>query len=174
MNSIISFFKFILSIFRNDKPYTPTVPEITTDLDDLFQLHNKARLQRGLSELVFDIRLSNAAAKHATWMNNQRKMSHTGVGGSNHAERIKWEGYKASFSGENVAWGYKDCQSVFNGWLNSSGHRANILSSKYMHVGLGISGVYWCVVFATPGSFAVAEVAPFDAVYEPEPLSCPN
>lgn len=52
--------------------------------------------------------------------------------------------------GENIAYGYTSSSSVFQGWLNSSGHRANIENPNYTHVGFGLTGKYWTVVFATP------------------------
>lgn len=170
MNLIISIIKFIFELFQDNRSSPPT-PINPIDLDHLFKLHNEVRTIRGLSPLVFDIRLSNAANKHASWMKTNNKMSHTGAQGSNHAARIRLENYKASFSGENVAYGYRDTEAVFKGWMNSSGHRSNILSPRYMHIGLGVADGYWCVVFATPGSFAAADSAPFDYIYEPDPIT---
>lgn len=52
-------------------------------------------------------------------------------------------------TGENIAYGYTDCTTVMNGWMNSSGHKANIINPNYRRVGLGICGKYWTQIFST-------------------------
>lgn len=176
MSTIYHFIKFIFNTlsqgYRPKPPYTPPSPDNV--LNDLFKLHNEQRTQRGFSELIIDNRLSIAAAKHASWMCDHKTMSHSGLNGTNHADRIKTEGYKSSYSGENVAFGYTSAKAVFDGWMNSRGHRTNILSARYMHVGFGMKGNYWCTVFATPGSFSVADGLPYEPAYESGPLANTN
>ena len=52
-------------------------------------------------------------------------------------------------AGENIAYGYRTPQAVVNGWMNSSGHRANILNASYTKIGVGYvaSGNYWTQMF---------------------------
>ena len=69
--------------------------------------------------------------------------------GKGPGDRIITEGYKWSAYGENIASGYATPQAVFQGWLNSSGHRANIENKHYKDVGFGIAGKYWTTDFAT-------------------------
>lgn len=57
-------------------------------------------------------------------------------------------GYSYSAGGENIAWGYRTAEEVVDGWMNSAGHRANILSSNFNRLGVGKSGTYWVQMFA--------------------------
>jgi uncharacterized protein YkwD len=63
--------------------------------------------------------------------------SHTGSGGSTFVSRANAAGY-AEPSSENIAWGYRSAQDVVGGWMNSPGHRANILNCKSTAVGVGV------------------------------------
>ena len=54
-------------------------------------------------------------------------------------DRIDQAGYEGSAWGENIAWGYPTPEAVVAGWMNSPGHRANILRDEYTHLGVGIS-----------------------------------
>jgi len=70
------------------------------------------------------------------------------------AERAGYSGWMAL--GENVAYGYGSVESVMAGWMNSSGHRANILNANFTHVGLGRATaangtLYWTQVFGRSG-----------------------
>ena len=93
-----------------------------------------------------------AAQKHAEWMAKNNTMSHTGEGRSTFSSRIKQAGYNPQTGGENVAMGYSTTAAVFNGWMKSSGHRANIVNSAYKDVGFGLAtskngSKYWCANF---------------------------
>ena len=83
-----------------------------------------------------------------------RRMSHTGSDGSTMVQRIDRVGFPWRSVAENVAYGYASAAAVMTGWMNSSGHRRNILSSN-THIGVGLAygsdGLpYWTQVFATP------------------------
>ena len=83
-------------------------------------------------------------------------MSHTGSDGSNPGDRIARAGYRFSAWAENVAMGYPDAASVMDGWMNSPGHRANILSGNVTEIGVGLAyaadgAPYWTMVLARPG-----------------------
>ncbi len=154
-----------------DKTPAPIPQPIPTEfIKELLKAHNEQRVKRGLSELTIDTRLCQAALKHADWMSKNKTMSHKGSNGSNHSDRIKTEGYIASYSGENIAYGYKTVASVMTGWMWSRGHRANILSARYMHVGFGLSDSYWCAVFATPNTFSMSDNYMTDQINESGPL----
>lgn len=114
---------------------------------------NGSRAGAGLPPLVVDSRLTSAAQRHANDMANRRLMTHTGSDGSNAGQRIAMYGYGASMWAENVAAGYATAADVVNAWMNSSGHRANILNSQLVNIGVaaatGSNGVvYWSMVFA--------------------------
>jgi uncharacterized protein YkwD len=77
-------------------------------------------------------------------------MSHTGSDGSSPFDRIRRYGYNYRRAAENVAAGYSSAQDVMRGWMNSSGHRANILNPRYRDIGIGdASGNkrYWTETF---------------------------
>lgn len=145
----------LLDWFRNlfrPKPPTPPPPQpVPGDiLAQLLAAHNMERTSRGFAALFLNAKLTAAAQKHAAWMDANRTLSHIGSGGSHFDERVAAEGYSMRGGGENIAMGYASVESVVRGWMNSSGHRANILKADRKEVGFGRSGTYWCAVFATP------------------------
>ena len=100
-------------------------------------LVNQERATRQISPLVLDDRLLAAAQGHALDMATNNFMSHTGSDGSSARERIVSAGYPGPSWGENVAGGFSTPTAVVNAWMNSSGHRANILNSGFEHIGVG-------------------------------------
>lgn len=129
-------------------PPPPPVPTPTPggDADRLLYLHNQAR---NGSALRIESRLTAAAQKHSEWMRANNRMSHD-QNGRPFTDRIKAEGYPHGYAGENIANGYRTADSVFQGWMNSPGHRQNILNTNFREVGFGRAGNYWTAVFATP------------------------
>jgi len=83
-------------------------------------------------------------------MYNNNFLDHVGSDGSTLSDRINATGYSWYRIGENIASGYLTSNSVHNGWMNSSGHRANILNSSYTEIGLARSGNYWVEDFGQP------------------------
>lgn len=136
-------------------PSPPPVEPLPEGLELLLKLHNDERLKRGLPGLQSHPILSRAAQKHTEWMARENRLSHRGQGGSQPWDRVSEEGYQYSSVGENIAYGYTSPESVFRGWMNSKGHKANILARGYSQIGFGyVRGVrpFWTVVFARPGS----------------------
>lgn len=131
----------------------------------LIDLHNKTRLAYDLDPIELDFRLAEAAAKHAAWMSSHGVLSHTGEGGSTVGRRAGAAGYQWRGVGENIAAGQRTVEAVMKAWMNSPGHKANILGN-YKHFGVAfeadVSGrLFWCVVFARPpvaNAFVVEEV----------------
>lgn len=81
-----------------------------------------------------------------------QKFSHTRPNGSSFGTVLKEQGVSFRGSGENIAWGQKSPEQVMNGWMNSEGHRANILNKNYKNIGVGYyqneKGVnYWVQLF---------------------------
>lgn len=112
------------------------------------ELINAERKKAGVQPLAFDYDLSEAAAKHTSWMLATDTFSHTGAGGSSPTQRIQAAGYSLNGSwatGENIAWattraptGYADeVRLLHTNLMNSAGHRANILNGNFREVGLG-------------------------------------
>jgi uncharacterized protein YkwD len=110
-------------------------------------LLNGERADRGLTPLRTDSQLQRAALAHGADMVERSYFSHTGRNGSQVADRIRAAGYLAdSVSwrvGENLAWGTGDLstpQTIMKAWMDSPGHRANILRADYREIGLGVVG----------------------------------
>jgi uncharacterized protein YkwD len=110
---------------------------------------NEERSRVGARPLTLDPRLMRAAQLHSEYQASIGDMTHDGMGGM--GARIQAQGYRFSSAAENVAWGYSSVQAVMNGWMNSQGHRENLLNSRYTHMGWGRAGDnYWTQVFASP------------------------
>jgi hypothetical protein len=95
-------------------------------------------------------------------MAQQNYFSHTSLDGRQFNQRIAAAGYSYSTVGENIACGYSTPQAVMNGWMNSSGHRANILSASFCDIGVGYAfgaassyGHYWTQDFGRRSGVSV-------------------
>jgi uncharacterized protein YkwD len=115
----------------------------------VLELVNQERAVRGLTLLAADELLTNAARGHSQDMSQNNYFSHTGLNGSSPGQRIAATGYSFNTWGENIAAGYTSAASVMNGWMNSSGHRANILKSNFCDIGIGYvaAGRLWTQTF---------------------------
>jgi uncharacterized protein YkwD len=123
------------------------------DMDELIALHNEARSGASwmwsISPLVKDAKLMQFAQEWANTMAERGRMRHSSM------RDIMKLGF--SRAGENIAWGQKDARTVMNAWLWSPGHRRNIMSTSYTHIGCGArkdsrGRLYWCVCFGRPRS----------------------
>ena len=118
-------------------------------VEQVLQLVNKERAARGLSSLRLDARVSAAAQVRAAEC--ARSFSHTRPNGTRCFTALKEGGVSYRPAGENIAYGQRTPQAVMTDWMNSSGHRANILNSNYTTIGIGytvINGTpYWSQFF---------------------------
>jgi uncharacterized protein YkwD len=133
---------------------TPRIQQSPT-AQAVFDLVNSERVARGLRPMTYDTKLALAAQRHSADQAQSGRMSHTGSDGSTMVERIDRVGFAWRSAAENVAYGYGTPAAVMAGWMNSDGHRRNILSSN-THIGVGLAygtdgRPYWTQVFATPG-----------------------
>ncbi|MDO4301594.1 MAG: CAP domain-containing protein, partial [Clostridia bacterium] len=134
---------------------TETSTETTTSSENnsmarqLLTLVNQARAENGLSALTLNDSLSNVAQKKADDMKNNNYFSHTSPTYGSPFDMIKNAGISYKAAGENIAKGQKTAEAVFNAWMNSSGHRANILNSQFTQMGVGVTSgtTYWCQMF---------------------------
>lgn len=119
--------------------------------DQVVELVNAERAKVGCSPVKVNAKLTEAAEAHSKDMAEHSNMSHSGSDGSSPGDRIERAGYSWSTYGENVAYGYGSAKSVMEGWMNSSGHRANILNCDFKEIGVGLSGSdnYWTQDFGT-------------------------
>lgn len=96
---------------------------------------NAERRQRGLPELELDVKLLKSARRHAAWMTRNGALRHT-------TQQVA----------ENIAMGQRSSSEALRSWMNSSGHRANILSRGHRRIGVAAyvsrnGTIYWCQQF---------------------------
>jgi len=104
---------------------------------DVLVLVNQERAAQNLKPLTWDSQLHEAARNHSEDMAANNYFSHTSLDGRTLVDRIEDAGYHWNAAGENIAAGYSTPQAVVNGWMNSAGHRQNILNSSYCDLGVG-------------------------------------
>ena len=119
--------------------------------DRVLVLVNAERDKAGCSPVTVDAKLTKAAQDHSQDMADHTNMSHTGSDGSSMSDRLARVGYRFSTAGENVAAGYGTPESVMDGWMNSPGHKANILNCAFKEIGIGLAGPgnYWTQNFGS-------------------------
>ncbi len=140
--------KFLIIIISIFVMVSAPIPVLAGDNDEIHSLLNQERLNAGQSPLQPLAPLMQAAQAHAKDMRRNNYFSHTGNNGSSHSERIKNQGYTACYTAENIAKGQKTAKAVMTAWMQSDGHRRNILSPKGDYYGIGIAGDIWVMVFA--------------------------
>lgn len=95
--------------------------------------------------------LTTAASRHSADMVARDYFSHTSPDGTDPGARITAAGYRWSTYGENIAKGQQTAAAVMDSWMNSSGHRANILNCAFKEIGVGkedsSGGPVWTQVF---------------------------
>ena len=116
---------------------------------EVVRLVNKERTQRGLKELTYDWQLSRVARYKSQDMSDNNYFSHTSPTYGSPFEMMKSFGISYRSAGENIAKGQATPEAVVNAWMNSSGHRANILSTSFTKIGVGYvaKGKYWTQMF---------------------------
>ncbi|RLQ95214.1 CAP domain-containing protein [Falsibacillus albus] len=112
-------------------------------------LTNKERTQRGLSPLKVDKNLSNMAREKSADMQRNHYFDHQSPTYGSPFDMMKKWGIDYRSAGENIAMGQQSPQEVVTAWMNSQGHRENILNPDYTHIGVGYvkDGNYWTQEF---------------------------
>ena len=107
---------------------------------------NNARARHNLRPLRLNRKLSTAARRHSRAMARHRFFSHSSLGGASFVDRIRGTGYlsgaRSWYVGENIAYGSgrrSSPRSIGTAWMNSAPHRANILSSSFRQIGIGVA-----------------------------------
>lgn len=108
---------------------------------ELMLLHNKERMTRGLPQLLESTELQNRAQQWAESMARKNSLRHGSLSGTSF-----------NYVGENIAKGQDNVDVVTEDWMNSTGHRRNILNPNYTHAGFGYARLedgrpYWCAQF---------------------------
>jgi uncharacterized YkwD family protein len=111
---------------------------ISKDEQALLELVNDARKKAGLNTLSYDGALSKVAMEKAKDMVENQYFDHDSPKYGSPFDMMKSFGIKFGYAGENIAAGYGTPKSVFDGWMNSPGHKANILGKNFTHCGFGV------------------------------------
>lgn len=137
-------------IYPGDIINIPTADDAVTKYEgEVVRLVNEIRKKNGLRALEEDWQLSRVARYKSQDMKDKNYFSHTSPTYGSPFQMMKSFGISYKTAGENIAKGYSTPEAVVNGWMNSSGHRANILNSSFTHIGVGYvaGGNYWTQMF---------------------------
>ncbi|NJM70130.1 MAG: hypothetical protein HC862_07785 [Scytonema sp. RU_4_4] len=135
----------------------------------VLELTNEERAKNGLSPLKANDELNYAADTYAEEMSQRGVLSHTGEDGSQPWDRAETVGYEAQTMGENIAAGQTTPEQVVQDWMNSSGHRENILNPEYTELGVGFHDGYWVQDFGSGDTNPVSNIP--DSTSNPEVAS---
>jgi len=124
---------------------TQTASTLSAYEKKVFDLTNQERAKNGLPALKVDATLSKMAHEKSRDMSANGYFSHTSPTYGSPFDMMKKFGITYSYAGENIAMGQKNPEEVVNAWMNSAGHRANILNPNYNYIGVGYvsQGNYW-------------------------------
>lgn len=138
-------------IYPGQKVNIPTIDHIKAIEHDVIQLCNQERAKHGLQPLSPDWQVSRVARHKSTDMRDKNYFSHTSPTYGSPFDMLKAYNISYRAAGENIAKGQRSAQQVVQSWMNSSGHRQNILSPNYTHIGVGYAdggtGPYWTQMF---------------------------
>jgi uncharacterized YkwD family protein len=147
------------------KPATPTPPAVEKPAastpatqqpgaisnieQQVLTLTNQERAKGGLKPLATDAALMNTARAKSTDMSKNNYFSHTSPTLGSPFDQMKAKGIQYKAAAENIAMGQKTAAEVVKGWMESPGHRANIMNGTYTHIGIGYdaNGNYWTQQF---------------------------
>ena len=129
------------------------VPSIDSGIlnyeQEVVDLVNQIRKNHGLKPLTVNWQLSRVARYKSQDMLDKKYFSHTSPTYGSPFDMIKAFNISYRTAGENIAMGYTTPSAVVNGWMNSTGHRANILNANFTQIGVGYvaNGHYWTQMF---------------------------
>lgn len=123
--------------------------EVSAFEKEVLRLVNIERAEAKLAPLTLHVKLSEVARKKSQDMKDNNYFDHNSPVYGSPFDMMKKFGISYTAAAENIAKGYATPAKVVNGWMNSDGHRKNILNSNYTHIGIGhvVSGNYWTQMF---------------------------
>jgi len=141
----------INSAGQKQKPFEHSADEVK-----VFEMTNDERKKEKVAVLVLNPALSKVARAHSENMAKQMKFEHK-LDDKSPFDRLRDAGYKYAFAGENIAFGEENpsLAMIMKSWMESKGHRANILQEEYTEIGVGIARdkegqTYYTQVFGRP------------------------
>ncbi|WP_272032651.1 CAP domain-containing protein [Oceanobacillus kimchii] len=116
---------------------------------EVVELTNQEREKQGLQPLELDTELSKVAKEKSQDMQSNNYFDHNSPNYGSPFDMMQSFGIDYNTAGENIAQGQRSPEEVVNAWMNSEGHRANILNGDYTHIGVGHieNGNYWTQMF---------------------------
>ena len=137
-------------IYPGQKINIPSTSQLTQDKEkEVARLVNEIRAKNNLDPLTFDWQIARVARYKSQDMSDNGYFSHTSPTYGSPFNMMKNFGISYRTAGENIAKGYLSAASVVDAWMNSPGHRDNILNPSFTHIGVGFveSGGYWTQMF---------------------------
>lgn len=137
------------TLFSDDPPL-----KLSAEEQDLVNLTNAARKKEGLRELQPHPKLFQSARLHAANMAKQEKLDHE-LDGKTMIDRLQAVEYGVESAAENIAHKQTTPRKVMESWMDSEGHKKNILTEDYIHIGVAVARSakgerYWVMVLGTP------------------------
>lgn len=135
---------------ETNEPDTDTPADEHAFISVVVNLVNEERAKENLSPLTIDSKVQAAAQVRA--QECEQLFSHTRPDGTSFSTALKEQNVTYRSAGENIAWGQQTPQEVVTAWMNSPGHRANIMNANFTTIGVGYyenaNGTdYWCQLF---------------------------
>jgi uncharacterized protein YkwD len=127
----------------------PTTPEVAQDpvAIQFANLVNAVRVEAGCSELKWHDGAADVAGRHSRDMRDRRFFSHENPDGLNPFDRLEAAGIKYAAAAENILHGEATATRALGLWMDSEGHRANILDCSFTHHGVGRADSHWTHLF---------------------------
>lgn len=133
-----------------EKPATEQTNGAVSEFEKkVVELTNAEREKQGLAPLELDVELSKVAKDKSKDMQQNNYFSHNSPTHGSPFDMMKKYGIQYNTAGENIAQGQQSPEEVVNAWMNSEGHRANIMNENFTHIGVGHveEGNYWTQMF---------------------------
>lgn len=133
-----------------EKPQQPSANANVSAMEQaVLDLTNAERAKAGLKPLQFDAALQKSAKQKSADMATNHYFSHTSPTYGSPFDQMKMNGITYRAAAENIAMGQRSAQEVVTAWMNSAGHRQNILTPNFTHIGIGYdaNGNYWTQQF---------------------------
>lgn len=139
-------------IYPGDKVTVPNIDDVKSLESRVADLVNRERASAGLSPLKINWELSRVARYKSMDMASRRYFSHDSPTYGSPFDMMRNFGIRYSRAGENIAMGQRTPEEVMNAWMNSPGHRRNILSNDFAEIGVGLAEnnvgtKYWTQMF---------------------------
>ena len=128
---------------------TPVSSAVSAFEQQVVELTNQERAKNGLPALKLDVELSKVARDKSKDMQTKNYFSHTSPTYGSPFDMMKTYGISYKSAGENIAMGQRSPEEVVQAWMNSQGHRENIMNPNFTHIGVGhvATGNYWTQMF---------------------------